>query len=96
MEQIHPKHLLEVKGKNNWIYNKQQLTPKQINHLSIQARTFLETDLYKIIDAALQRHAIKVGLLDSSSLEENMAGKAMVRTRDVINTMLTQMANNKP
>lgn len=96
MDALQPKDLLRVIATGNWEYNGKRLTAQQIKSLQVQATHLLQSDLYKMISAAIERHAIKIGLLESKDFDDNRTGKALIRTRDVIKTLLQEMSDNKP
>jgi hypothetical protein len=93
---LKPSDLIEIKSPGVWVLNGRSLTSKEVEHFKAQAEAFLNSSLYKFITAALERHALKIGFSEAKTFEDTNAGKAMIVVRDVMNTVLWEMSNDKP
>lgn len=86
--------ILRIKAPNVWVHKGKDLTPGQINALKSEARAFLSTGLWNILESELRWHAQK-STHDKAKTEEDMiAGKLMSYITDIIKTRLEQMTKD--
>lgn len=75
-----------------WHYKGAALTQAQVNLLKKQSASFVESELWKILNSELRWHALQKGLVKSQTAEDIIASKVLVYLVDVIDSKLKSMS----
>jgi hypothetical protein len=76
-----------------WHYRGDALTEAQVKTLQSQAKSFAQSELWKILKSELQWQANQKGLVKSMTTDDIIASKLMLYLVDVIDSKLKSMSH---
>jgi hypothetical protein len=95
------KDILSITRSNNptegdvWKHKGQVIPETQVKVLQEQAQTFLNSNLWKVLEAELLWQAQERGLVKAQTTVDMITGKSLIYMTDVINTKLKAMAHKR-
>lgn len=84
--------VLKVRGKNVILYKGFKLKPEKIESIKVDAKTFRDSVIWKLLSDDMKYVANKRMFEVSESMDDMMAGKMVLYTIDLINKKLDNLS----
>lgn len=88
---ISEEDILKIKAPNVWTHKGKDLTEGQVNALRLEATSFNNSGLWRILKAELIYLAHQSGYVKSKTTEDQIAAKLLEYLVDVVQTKLDKM-----